>query len=465
MSHDVSSTCTLDREGSLVTSLLRYDDMTDEVLRQLREAVERHALRYSSGFFPSLITRASGCYVYDDQGREILDFTSGQMSGILGHSHPDVVQTIHRTSEQLMHLFSGFMSPPVAELCRELARLLPDPLNRVLLLSTGAESNEAAIRLAKLHTGGFEVIGLDASWHGMTGAALASTFSAGRKGYGPPMPGTMALPTPNPFRRPDGAGPTYELDMLDAAFETLDRQSVGAYAAVIVEPILSAGGILELPPGYLTKLKRKCEERQMLLILDEAQTGVGRTGDMFAFEHEGVNPDILTLSKTLGAGLPLAATITSAAIEADCHEKGFVFYTTHVSDPLPAAVGLTVLEVIARDRLKENAREQGNHLKQGLIDLQKRHECIGDVRGRGLLIGVELVADRESKKPVPEFGDRVCRRCLELGLHINIVGFAGMGGIFRIAPPLTITRKSIDLALSILDQAITETLDHFGTLG
>ena len=158
-------------------------------------------------------------------------------------------------------------------------------------------------------------------------------------------------------------------------------------------------------------------------------------------------------------------TITSDAIEADCHEKGFVFYTTHVSDPLPAAVGLTVLEVIARDRLKENAREQGNHLKQGLIDLQKRHECIGDVRGRGLLIGVELVADRESKKPVPEFGDRVCRRCLELGLHINIVGFAGMGGIFRIAPPLTVTRKSIDLALSILDQAITETLDHFGTLG
>ena len=153
----------------------------------------------------------------------------------------------------------------------------------------------------------------------------------------------------------------------------------------------------------------------MLLILDEAQTGMGRTGDNFAFEYDGVVPDILTLSKTLGAGLPLSATITSAAIEQDCHDKDFLFYTTHAADPLPAAVGLKVAEIVIRDRLAKRARELGDYLKAQLLDLQQRHPIIGDVRGRGLLLGVELVSDRQSKAPAPEVGAAVSRRCLELG--------------------------------------------------
>jgi len=422
----------------------------------------RHLIRYGGAFLPSLAVRAEGAYVYDESGRAILDFTSGQMSGILGHSHPDIVETIERASRELIHLFSGMLSPPVVELAERLAGLLPPSLTKVLLLSTGAESNEAALRLAKMYTRGFEVVGLNAAWHGMTGAVAACTFSASRKGYGPGMPGVMALPTPNPYRRPGWADDGYELDMLDVAFETLDRQGVGEYAAALVEPILSAGGIVELPEGYLAKLRRKCDERKMLLILDEAQTGMGRTGRMFAFEHHGVTPDILTLSKTLGAGLPLSATITSAEIEERCHERGFLFYTTHVSDPLPASIGLTVVDVILRDRLMDNAREMGSYLMDRLRELQQRHECIGDVRGRGLMVGVELVADRSSKRPVPEFGAAVSRRCFELGLSMNIVQLPGMGGVFRIAPPLIIGTQEIDLAVDILDRAMGETHGQLG---
>jgi 2,2-dialkylglycine decarboxylase (pyruvate) len=312
-----------------------------------------------------------------------------------------------------------------------------------------------------MYTGGFESLAFDAAWHGMTGAAAATTFSASRKGYGPGMPGVMALPTPNPYRRPEGAGDDYEIQMLDTWFSVLDRQSVGAFAAAIVEPILSSGGMIELPPGYLKKLKSKCEERGMLLIVDEAQTGMGRTGKMFAFEHHDVVPDVLTLSKTLGAGLPLAATITSPAIEEKCHERGFLFYTTHVSDPLPAAVGSTVVDVILRERLADHALQMGSYFLKGLRELQKRHECIGDIRGRGLMLGLELVADRESKRPIPEFGAAVSRRSFELGLSMNIVQLPGMGGTFRMAPPLIVQKPEIDAAVEILDAALNATYATF----
>jgi 2,2-dialkylglycine decarboxylase (pyruvate) len=366
------------------------------------------------------------------------------------------VATVDRAVRTLDHLFSGMLSRPVIDLARELAATLPDPLEKALLLTTGAESNEAALRMAKLYTGGWEVVSFSQSWHGMTGAAVGATYSHGRRGYGPPIPGNLAITAPNPYRsRFVAADGTYDWQgELDAAWELVDRQSAGALAACLVEPILSSGGILEPPPGYLAALARKCRERGMLLILDEAQTGLARTGQMYAFERDGVVPDILTLSKTLGAGLPLAAVITTAEIEERCHERGYLFFTTHVSDPLPAAVGLTVLDVIARDGLVERAAEQGARMRAGLLALQERHECIGDVRGRGLLQGLELVTDRATKVPAEALGADVTRRCLDLGLHMNIVQMPGMGGVFRIAPPLTATEAEIDLGLEILDRAI-----------
>ncbi|WP_300014334.1 aspartate aminotransferase family protein [Pseudonocardia sp.] len=414
--------------------------------------VERHVVRYGGPFSPAVIERAAGTYVHDSTGRAILDFTSGQMSAVLGHSHPDVVATVRESIATLDHLFSGMLSRPVVDLCRRLAELTPAPLQRSLLLTTGAEANEAALAMAKLATGGYEIVSFAQSWHGMTSGARAATYSAGRRGYGPTVPGNLALPAPNPYRSVFGDDWKAELDH---GFDLVDRQSTGALAACLVEPVLSSGGVLDLPPGYLAALRRKCDEREMLLVLDEAQTGVGRTGTMFAFERDGVVPDILTLSKTLGAGLPLAAVVTTAEIEQRCHDRGYLFFTTHVSDPLPAAVGLTVLRVVERDGLVARAAQAGARLRGGLEELQNRHDCIGDVRGRGLLLGLELVADRTTKAPADALGRAVTTGCLDRGLHLNIVQLPGMGGVFRIAPPLTVADTEIDRALEILDESLT----------
>jgi len=414
--------------------------------------VDRHLVRYSGAgrFTPEIIERAAGSYLYTECGRRILDFTSGQMSAILGHSHPEIVATIQRQSATLDHLFSGMLSRPVVDLARRLAGSVPDPLEKVLLLTTGAESNEAAIRMAKLVTGRHEIVSFARSWHGMTQAAANATYSSGRKGYGPAAPGNFAIPVPS-AHRPDFLDAVGELDwrrQLDLAFELIDAQSVGSLAACVVEPILSSGGVIDLPLGYLAALRQKCRERGMLLILDEAQTGLCRTGTWYAFERDGVTPDILTLSKTLGAGLPLAAVLTTAEIEETAHDRGFLFYTTHVSDPLVAAVGNTVLDVLEREKLAQRASDLGQFLREGLLELKSSHAAVVDVRGRGMLAGLELISD--------EVGAAVTRRCLELGLHMNVVQLPGMGGVFRIAPPLTSTREELSEGLSILDRAIGE---------
>ncbi len=418
-------------------------------------STRRHLTRYGSSFEPVIIERAAGSYVYDADGRAILDFTSGQMSALLGHTHPDIVAAVERQVRSVAHLFSGMLSRPVVELAARLAALAPG-LDRVQLLTTGAEANEAAIRMAKLVTGGHEVVAFAQSWHGMTGAAASATYSAGRRGYGPAAVGSFVIPAPNSYRprfaHPDGSN-DWQTE-LDDAFSLVDQQSTGNLAAFIAEPILSSGGILELPRGYLAALKQKCQQRGMLLILDEAQTGVGRTGHMFAFQRDGVTPDIMTLSKTLGAGLPLAAVMTTDAVEQTAFERGFLFYTTHVSDPLPAAVGLTVLDVVAREALVERAVSLGARLRTGLLSLQQRFECVGDVRGRGLLLGLEIVADRQTKAPGYELGARITEQAMHRGLSMNIVKLPGMGGVFRIAPPLTVSDAEIDLGLQIMSDAI-----------
>ncbi|MGW2092947.1 aspartate aminotransferase family protein [Promicromonospora sukumoe] len=426
------------------------------------DEADRLLIRYGPSFSPRLIERAEGAYVYDSEGTPILDFTSGQMSSILGHSHPDIVATVSSAVASLDHLFSGMLSAPVLGLADRLTATLPAGLDKALLLSTGAESNEAAIKLAKLYTGRYEIVSFDRSWHGMTQGAASATFSAGRRGYGPPTPGNLALPTPNayrsPFRNADGS---YDWEAeLAYGFALVDQQSAGSLAACVVEPILSSGGIIDLPPGYLRRLKEMCEERGMLLVLDEAQTGLGRTGTMYAFERDGVTPDILTLSKTLGAGLPVAAVVTSAEIEETCHERGFLFYTTHVSDPLAAAVGLTVLDVIEREGLVERAARLGEQLTGRLLALRESYDVVGDVRGRGLLQGVELVQDKVSKAPADALGNAVTAACLDRGLHMNIVQLPGMGGIFRIAPPLTISEDDLHGGVDILEASLKAVLDR-----
>jgi 2,2-dialkylglycine decarboxylase (pyruvate) len=425
--------------------------------RELWQRAERHLVRYGRHFQPAIIAKAQGAFMTTTDGRRLLDFASGQMSTILGHSHPEITAVIREQAGELVHLYSQLLSRPVIDLAEQLAAIAPGALERVLLLSTGGESNEAALRMAKTATGGYEVLALSRSWHGVTQGAASVTYNSSRHGHGPATPGSFVLPAPMPYRPRFLKGEDYDWEAeLDYGFELYDRQSAGAPAAIILESILSSGGVIVPPPGYLRAAAERARRRGMLVIVDEAQTGLGRTGRLFDCTHDDVVPDFVTLSKTLGAGLPLSAVITTAEIEQRCFERNFHFYTTHASDPLPAAVGLKVIEIILRDRLADRALAAGTRLKQGFEAIMQRYEAVGDIRGRGLLMGVELVEDRRSKDPAPELAQRVMARCLELGLSTSVV--RGNWGVFRIAPPITITDAEIDLGLSIFEQAMADSL-------
>ncbi|HEY3178312.1 MAG TPA: aspartate aminotransferase family protein [Casimicrobiaceae bacterium] len=425
----------------------------DEKTADFRE----HLIRYGGDVYPEIIEKAQGCYVWDVAGRKILDFTSGQMCATVGHNHPNIVAAIKKSCDTALHLFSGMIPRSVVQLAEALARIVPKPLRKSLLVNTGSESNEAAIKMAKLYTGGFEVIGLGGSWHGVTSSASAVSFASDRKGYGPGMPGTFILPEPNAYRCPiKHCRDTCDRTCMKVGFELYDTQSNGARAAVIAEPVISAGGVIVPPDGYFDALKQETHKRGMLLVFDEAQTAFGRLGHWFAASYLKVTPDIMTVSKTLGGGIPLAGVITTDEIEEECHRRGFSFYTSHVSDPLPSTVGLAVLETIEREDLLTRSREMGDYLAAGLKSLQERHEEIGDVRGMGLLRGIELVKDRETREPHHELGALTTERCLQLGLSMNIRRRPERGSVWRIAPPLTVKREDIDLAMTIFDQALTE---------
>jgi len=389
----------------------------------------------------------------------VLDFTSGQICSTLGHNHPRIVAAIRSALNEVVHLNSWMLSEPVLALAERLASLTPPGLDKVILLNTGSEVNEVALKLAKMRTGRFEVVGLARSFHGLLAGIASVNFSMAHAGYGPLLPGAFALPAPYAYRCPirhcDG---TCDCTCLEAGFELVDQQSVGSLCAVIAEPVLSAGGIIVPPDGYFHRLRELCDARGMLLVLDEAQTGFGRLGTMFGFEQDGIVPDLVAVSKTLGGGIPLAATITNSLIEEDCVRKGFLHVTSHVSDPLPAAAGLAVLEVIEEERLVERAREQGEYLLGRLRELQTAHEQIGDVRGRGLLVGLELVEDRESRRPADTLGAAVTAECLRRGLSMNIVRAGSGANCFRMAPPLTISEDEIDLAVEILDASLKAVL-------
>jgi len=428
---------------------------------ELRQAAKEHLIRYGGDTFPTLFRSASGTVVTDDEGREILDFTSGQMCATLGHNHPAIIRAIEESCRKAVHLFSGMIPETVARLAKKIAAWAPAPLSKSLFVSTGSESNEAALRIAKLVTGGYEVVALGGSWHGTTGAAAAASFASDRKGYGPKVPGNHVIPEPNAYRCPvDHCRDACDMTCLKIGLRMFDMASDGKPAAIIVEPVISAGGVLVPPPGYFAALRKAADDRGMMLIYDEAQTAFGRLGARFAATKYGVVPDIMAVSKTLGGGLPLAATLTSPEIEEKAHKAGFTYYTSHVSDPLPAAVGLAVLETLESERLIERAEEMGAHLRSGLLSLQQKYEVIGDVRGEGLLLGVELVTDRESRTPNHALGAATTARCFELGLSMNIRRRPERGSVWRIAPPLTVKKEELDRGLEILDEALRFGLDR-----
>jgi 2,2-dialkylglycine decarboxylase (pyruvate) len=432
----------------------------------LRDAAREFLVRYGGDTFPNLFRSAKGCIVIDDTGREILDFTSGQMCATIGHNHPAIVRAVHEAGEKAFHLFSGMIPEVVAELAATMARdWMPAPLSKSIFVNTGSESNEVALRMAKMFTGGFEILAVGGSWHGVTGGTSAVSFASDRKGYGVPVPGVYVMPEPNAYRPyiKGMSGEESALACLELGLKMYDMASTGRRAAIIIEPIISAGGVLVPPKSYMQALRRAADDRGMLLIFDEAQTAFGRIGHRHASDYFGVVPDIMSVSKTMGGGLPLAATITTPEIEQDVHEKGFTFYTSHVSDPLPATVGLAVLATIRKENLIDRARTTGAYLRGRLMELQQRYEAIGDVRGEGLLLGVELVKDRDSREPFHELGALTTQKCFELGLSMNIRRRPERGSVWRIAPPLTVSHAEIDRAIDMLDRALRASLDELST--
>lgn len=407
-----------------------------------------------------IFVRGSGSEVEDINGKRYLDFNSGQMCAALGHNHPTITAAVQSACDTLIHAHSSFFNVREIELAERLAGLMPEPLKKSMFLQSGADANEAAVNIARKHTGGFEVASPHVSFHGMSDATRALTFAGWHAGYGPPAPGTMAMVAPYCYRCPLAQTfPDCEYACLDTSFELIDAQTTSRPAAVLTEPLFSAGGVIEPPQGWLADLKRRCEERGMLLILDEEQTGLGKLGEMFAFESEGVVPDILTLAKHFGGGVCISAVVTSAEIEERATAEEFIVTHSHSNDPLACAAGVASLDVVEQDRVPEKARKLGGYLKSKLHALADRFELIGDVRGRGLLQGVELVRSRETKEPAVEAGPQIAAHALRRGLIFSV---RREGSVLRFVPPATTTEAQIDHAIDILTEAFesVDTVQH-----
>lgn len=397
-----------------------------------------------------------GSIVRDVNGKEYLDFNSGQMCAALGHNHPRIVQALQESAETLIHSHMSLFNDREIILARRLAEIAPPGLTKSMFLTSGSDSNEVAIAIAKRYTGGYEVASPMVSFHGMSEAGRAVTFAGWRHGYGPYAPGSYAIFAPYRYRCSFCQDkPGCDFTCLNTSFELLEVQADRQMAAVITEPLFSAGGVIDLPPGWLQELKRQCQERGMLLILDEAQTGLAKLGSMWASEQEGVTPDIFTISKHFGGGIAISAVVTTEDIEEKVAETGFVVGHSHSNDPLPCHAAIASIEIILEQNLVGAAQRIGMYWRQHLEALARRYEVIGDIRGRGLLQGIELVKDRNTKEPAIEEGRKIGQRCLDNGL---IFSLRRGGSVFRFVPPFTTTQEQMDQAAEVLDSAFHQVL-------
>lgn len=395
-----------------------------------------------------------GSVVRDVSGKEYLDFNSGQMCAALGHNHPRIVQALQDSAETLIHSHMSMLNDREIILAARLAEITPHGMNRSMFLTSGSDSNEAAMAIAKRYTGGYEFASPAVSFHGMNDSTRAVTFSGWHEGYGPYAPGHYPIIAPYRYRcKFCQDRPACDYSCLDTSFELLDAQTDGPLAGVITEPLFSAGGVIDLPQGWLQELKRRCEERGALLIVDEAQTGLAKLGSMWAFEQEGVVPDIFTISKHFGGGVAISAAITTDQIEEKASETGLVVGHSHSNDPMPCNAAIASIDIILEEMLVDVAQRIGSYWKVHLERLAQRHEIIGDIRGRGLLQGIELVKDRTTKEPAFEEGRQIGRLCLENGLIFSI---RRSGSVFRFVPPFTTSEDQLNQAADILDRAICQ---------
>jgi 2,2-dialkylglycine decarboxylase (pyruvate) len=427
---------------------------------ELLDLARRYSFRSrmdKSSFSGPILVSGRGSVVCDVTGKEYLDFNSGQMCAALGHNDPRIVAAIKESCDRLIHSHMSLFNDREILLARRLADIAPPGLDKSMFLGSGSESNEAAMAIARRYTGRYEVASPLTSFHGQSYVARAVTFSGWRQGYGPYPPGYYPMLAPYRYRcRFCQERPACDYTCLDASFDLLDTETDQGMAAVITEPLFSAGGVIDVPPGWLPELKRRCEVRGMLLIVDEAQTGLAKLGSMWGFEHEGVVPDVFTVSKHFGGGIAISAVITTAEIEAKVADTGLVMGHSHCNDPLPCNAGIASIDVIIEQNFVAVAKRIGAYWRGHLQGLADRYPLVGDIRGRGLLQGIELVRDRRTKEPAIEEGRRIARLCLDNGL---IFSSRRGGSVFRFVPPFTTTESQMDRAAEILEVAIRTVVD------
>jgi 2,2-dialkylglycine decarboxylase (pyruvate) len=402
-----------------------------------------------------IFERGKDSVVWDITGKEYLDFNSGQMCSALGHNHPTITAAIKTACDTLLHAHSSHYNVKEIELASRLGEIMPRPLQKSLFGESGADANEMAMMIARKYTGGFEIASPHISFHGLSDATRAITFSGWHAGHGHLPGGTYAIIAPYCYRCPlNQTFPSCKFACLKVSFELLDAQTTGRPAAVITEPVFSAGGVIEPPPGWLKELQKLCHQRDMLLIVDEEQTGLGKLGQMFGFESDGIVPDIVTVAKHFGGGVGISAVTTTAAIEDKVVRDGYAATHSHANDPLICAAGTASLDVIEQDNVIDKARKIGAHMRERLEAFQQRYEMIGDVRGRGQLTGVELVRDRQNKEPATDEGRAIGKYCFDNGL---IFSLRRGGSVLRFVPPATTTPDQIDAAMDLIGKAIEET--------
>ncbi|MGZ6123424.1 MAG: aspartate aminotransferase family protein [Myxococcales bacterium] len=420
--------------------------------RELVSSEQRHLAPGLQGFALSsgiAVERAEGSVIEDVDGNRYLDLIGGIGVNSLGHCHPAYTKALH---EQLDKVTVGsFTSAPRAELIEEVAKVTPRGVDKVQLYSSGAEAVESAFRLAMNHTGHHEVAGFWGGFHGKTARALSANGAGNAKSYGPIPPGHV-LPFANCYRCPlKLQHPSCGLACADLAAEQLRRQSTGSVAAVIIEPLQGTAGNVIPPPEFMVRAQEIAREHGALLISDEMITGFGRTGRWFACERSGVTPDIITIGKAFGAGFPISGVVAKADVaQAKPWANPSGSSSSYGGNPLAAAAALASIRTLHREKLLENARTVGKAMLDELRTWPDQLRWVGDVRGEGLFLGVELVADRQTKEPLPK---RTCDQIFQDGLRRGLLAMSYTHAI-RLQPALTIDRQTALAGLSLLRESI-----------
>ena len=398
---------------------------------------------------PMVFRKGSMQYLWDEAGRKYIDLLGMNVCISVGHSHPKVVAAAMVQAQELTHCTTMFYHPTPAHLAEELAATMPQgPEWVVHFTNSGAEAIDLAMTMARTYTGNLDLLALRTAYHGPTAAAQSVTGIAGWRHPG--MPGHVAfVPEPNQYRGIFGPGTQPYLDEIERVIATA---TTGRIAGMLIESVQGYGGIIEMPPGYMSGAAERVRAAGGVYIADEVQSGFGRTGDhIWGFEADGVIPDIVVMAKGIGNGFPLGAVVAQKHVAAPMAEK-FMFHT-YGANPTSCAAGRAVLKVIREERTQDNARTVGAALLERLRDLQRRYETIGDVRGRGLMLAIEMVKDRETKEPDRETTAAVFEGCREQGLILSKSG--PNQSCLRMVPPMCLSLEDVDRVADSLDAAFS----------